>query len=577
VKEINKDKNYLKKLRVNPNLKNYDLMKKNFSWNKLKNEIHWMNKDKLNTAVNSIDKHIGSIRENKVALIWESAEGQEKKFTFREIYELSNRFANVLKKFKIKKGQKVFVLLPRIPETYYSYLGIIKQGAIAGTMFPAFGPEAIYDRLENSEAIALITDSNLVKRVNKIKSKLPNLKHIFITDKPNPEKKEIDFHKELNQASKYFNSIPMNSDDFAFMLYTSGTTGKPKGIMHSHKSALYQHLTSKYVLDIHDTDIYWCTADPGWVTGIAYGILGIWSNGATSLVYEGRFNASKWYELIEKHSVSIWYTAPTAVRLLMGAGEEIVKKFDLSSLRHLCSVGEPLNPEPIKWALKVFGLPFHDNFWQTETGGIVIANFPSMKIKPGSMGKPFPGIKAGIINDKGKELNAGKEGNLALKHPWPGLMKSIWKQKKRFNDYFLNQWYLTGDKAMKDKEGFYWFVGRGDDIIKTAGERVGPFEVESALISHPSVLEAGVIGKPDAIKGEIIKAFVVLKKGIKKSNELIKKLQLHVKKNYAGHAYPKEIEFVNELPKTQSGKILRRVLKAKETGEKLGDTSTIAK
>ncbi|MBN2127222.1 MAG: acetate--CoA ligase [Candidatus Diapherotrites archaeon] len=570
-----KNRSYLRKLRIESNLKNYDEMKKHFKWSKFKKEIHWMEKDKLNTAVNSVDKHIGTVRENKVALIWEGEKGEEKKFTFREIYELSNRFANVLKKFKIKKGQRVFVLLQRVPELYYSHLGSIKYGAVAGTMFPAFGPDAIYDRLENSEAVALITDSELVKRVDEVKKKLPKLKHIFVIDKP--KGKEIDFHKEMEKASEHFKPKALNPEDFAFMLYTSGTTGKPKGVLHAHRSALYEHLTAKWVLDIHDTDVYWCTADPGWVTGIAYGILGSWSNGATSLVYAGRFDAEKWYELIQKYSVTIWYTAPTAVRLLMGAGEETAKKFDLTSLRHLCSVGEPLNPEPIKWSLKVFGLPFHDNFWQTETGGIVIANYPSMKIKAGSMGKPFPGIHAAIVDDEGKELTAGKEGNLALKPPWPGLMKTIWKQKKRFDKYFLNKWYLTGDKAMKDSEGYFWFVGRGDDIIKTSGERVGPFEVESALISHPSVLEAGVIGKPDALKGEIIKAFVVLRKGVTPSDALKNELQMHVKKNYAGHAYPREIEFIEELPKTQSGKILRRVLKAKESGLDLGDTSTFAK
>ncbi|MFH1588426.1 MAG: acetate--CoA ligase [Candidatus Diapherotrites archaeon] len=572
MKEIKK-----RKTKFKFNLTDYKKAVKGFKWKNYEKEIQWLGKNKLNTASNSIDKHIGTVRENKVALIWESGEGTEKKFTFREMHELSNKFANVLKKFKIKKGQRVFFLLERIPELYFSYLGTIKYGAIAGTMFCAFGPDAIYDRLENSEAVAIITDSNLVKRVNEIKHKLPNLKHVFIVDKPDKKRKEIDFQKELEQASDEFTAVKMNQKDYAFMLYTSGTTGKPKGVMHAHRSALYEHLTAKWVLDVHDTDVYWCTADPGWVTGIAYGMLGIWSNGATSLVYAGRFDAEKWYSLIEKHSVNIWYTAPTAVRLLMGAGKEAVKKYDLSSLRYLCSVGEPLNPEPIKWAINSIGLPFHDNYWQTETGGIVIANYASMNIRPGSMGKPFPGIYAAIIDEKGKELKTGKEGDLALKPNWPGIMKTIWKQKKRYKKYFLKKWYLTGDKAMKDKDNYFWFVGRGDDIIKTSGERVGPFEVESALISHPSVLEAGVIGKPDAIKGEIIKAFVVLKKGFKKSDALAKALQMHVKKNYAGHAYPKEIEFVDSLPKTQSGKIMRRLLKAKELGQDTGDMSTIAK
>lgn len=331
----------------------------------------------------------------------------------------------------------------------------------------------------------------------------------------------------------------------------------------------------KLVLDIKDKDVYWCTADPGWVTGIAYGILGSWSNGASTVVYSGRFDPEKWYSLIEKYRVTVWYTAPTAIRMLMASDGELAKKYDLSSLRHIASVGEPLNPEPIRWSLKTFGIPFHDNWWQTEAGGIMIANYPCMDIRLGSMGKPVPGVEADIIDEKGRKLSAGKEGILAVKPGWPSMMAKIWKNKKKYNSYFLKNWYISGDRAYKDKDGYFWFVARDDDVIKTSGERVGPFEVESALVDHPAVIEAGVIGKPDPIRGEIIKAFVKLRKNVKKSDLLRKKLMKFVKKHLAGHAYPREIEFVDKLPKTKSGKIMRRVLKAKEMGEKIGDTSTL--
>jgi acetyl-CoA synthetase len=338
---------------------------------------------------------------------------------------------------------------------------------------------------------------------------------------------------------------------------------------------IQEHLTAKWVLDLHEDDVYWCTADPGWVTGIAYGIIGSWSNGASSVVHEGRFDPAKWYSILDKHNVTVWYTAPTAIRMLMAAGDDLPKKYKLGNLRHLCSVGEPLNPEAVKWSMKVFGIPFHDNWWQTETGGILIANYPCMPIKAGSMGKPLPGIKAAIVDDNGKKLRLGQEGNLAIKPGWPSMMKKIWRRPKKYKSYFHGGWYITGDRAFMDKDGYFWFVGRADDVIKTAGERVGPFEVESALVEHPAVVEAGVIGKPDPIRGEIIKAFVVLAKNYKPSKRLEERLKLFVKKHLAGHAYPREIEFVKFLPKTRSGKIMRRVLKARELGLPIGDISTL--
>ncbi|OYT56601.1 MAG: acetate--CoA ligase [Candidatus Aenigmarchaeota archaeon ex4484_14] len=537
-----------KLLKEKPNMLDYEKTRRAFSWKKAEKELEWFSPGHINAAYNAVDKHIKTWRKNKVALYWEG-DDKRKEYSFLDLYTLSNKFANVLKKLGIKKGDRVFLFLPRVPQLYIAFLGILKTGAIAGTMFSAFG--------------------------YKVKKDLPKLKYIIVIDEETKKRGEVNYKKEMMTADENFKICKTKATDHAFMLYTSGTTGKPKGVMHIHRAIVQEHMTMKLVLDIKDKDVYWCTADPGWVTGVAYGILGSWSNGASTVVYSGRFNPEKWYSIIEKYHVTVWYTAPTAVRMLMASNGKLVKKYDLSSLRHIASVGEPLNPEPIRWSLKTFGIPFHDNWWQTEAGGIMIANYPCMDIRLGSMGKPVPGVEAAIIDEKGRKLSAGKEGILAIKPGWPSMMQAIWKNKKKYNSYFLGKWYISGDRAYKDKDGYFWFVARDDDVIKTSGERVGPFEVESALVEHPAVVEAGVIGKPDPIRGEIIKAFVKLKKGVRPSERLKKELSNFVKKHLAGHAYPREIEFVDKLPKTRSGKIVRRVLKAKELGEKIGDTSSL--
>lgn len=557
-----------------PNLEDYEDTASSFTWKDSRKYVDWMD-GKINAAYNAIDRHAQTWRKNKVALIWEDEDGATKKYTFEEISLLSNKVGNILKDFGVDRGDRVFLFLPRIPELYFSFLGILKIGAIAGTLFSAFQEQALCDRLENSGATVLFTTKELKPRVDKIKRKLPELKHILVVD-------DESFQKSVERASDSLRIAHMDPDDYAFMLYTSGTTGKPKGVVHSHRAIMQEHMTARWVLDMHDEDTYWCTADPGWVTGIAYEILGSWSNGITSLVYAGRFDPDRWYALLDKYNVSIWYTAPTAIRMLMAAGTDVIQKHNLSHLRHLASVGEPLNPEAIRWGLKAFGLPFHDTWWQTETGAICIANYPSMDIKIGSMGKPVPGLTAAIVDDAGKELPSETEGNIAIKPIWPSMMKTVWKRPHKYQSYFVGGWYLSGDRGWKDKDGYFWFIGRADDVIKTSGERVGPFEVESALVAHPAVVEAGVIGKPDMMRGEIIKAFVVLEKSwipkvqTKKDAETLKEeLSVYVKKHLAGHAYPREIEFIDKLPKTRSGKIMRRILKAKELGLPIGDTSTL--
>jgi len=573
---IHKD---LKKFSQQPNLINYEKEYKQFSWGKADKEIDYFSDGKINIAYNIIDRHAKGKNGNKVALHFRGKDGEHEEYTFQNLAKQTNKFANVLTSMGVKKGDRVFLFLPTIPERYVSFIGILRIGAIAGVMFAAFQEMALLDRLSDSKAKIVVTNSVLFSRIEKIWKDLPNLEKVIIVERGSDTfpkvLKVVSYEKEMVKASDDFKTAHLDKEDLSYMLYTSGTTGKPKGVVHSHGDILQAMLTTKYALDVHDNDIYWCTADSGWVTGVVYGILGIWALGGTSVISEDRFSPSHWYKIIEQYKVTVWYTAPTAIRMLMGSDID-PKSFNLSSLRFLASVGEPLNPEAIWWALEKFGSPFHDTWWQTELGGISIANFPSLDIKPGSMGKPFPGIKAAIIDEGGKELPIGKEGHLALRPKTvSSLMKQIWGNKEKFDSYFRNGWYLSGDKAYKDKDGYFWFVGRADDVIKTSGEIVGPFEVESALVEYPDVIEAGVIGKPDPVRGQLIKAFIVLKPGVDPSEGLRKHLMLYVKEHLSGHAYPREIEFVDKLPKTRSGKIMRRVLKARELGLPEGDTSTL--
>jgi len=395
------------------NLADYDKLKNSFEWKYAKKELDWFG-DKLNAAYNAVDRHTHTWRKNKIALYWEGEDGTQKKYTFEELSLLSNKVGNILRDFGVERGDRVFIFLPRIPELYFSFLGILKIGAIAGTLFSAFQEQALSDRLGQAQPKVVITNKELKKR-------LPNGSHIIAVDSD-------DFVKSLEHASDELGIAEMNPDDYAFMLYTSGTTGKPKGVVHTHQAILQEHMTAKWVLDLRDDDVYWCTADPGWVTGIAYEILGSWSCGVSAVIYAGRFDPKKWYEILEKYKVTVLYTAPTAIRMLMAADHNLIKKHDLSHLRHLCSVGEPLNPEAIRWSIKALDKPFHDNWWQTETGAICIANYPSMDIKIGSMGKPIPGILASIVDDDGKELGPNKEGNIALRPGWPSMMKTIWRR-----------------------------------------------------------------------------------------------------------------------------------------------------
>lgn len=465
--------------------------------------------------------------------------------------------------------------MPRSPEFYFVLLGAIKIGAVVGPLFEAFMEDAVRDRLDDSEAKVLVTTPEHLARVPV--NELPNLQHVIIVG--NDVKEEgsfINFYKRMETASKQLEIQWMDLEDGLVLHYTSGSTGKPKGVLHVHH-AMLQHLqTAKWALDLKDDDVYWCTADPGWVTGTSYGVFAPWLVGVTNVIRGGRFSPEDWYQTIEDYGVTVWYSAPTAFRMLMGAGDELVRKYNLHSLRHILSVGEPLNPEVIFWGKEVFDLNIHDTWWMTETGAQVICNYPSMEIKPGSMGKPIPGVQAAIVDDNGEELPPYQMGNLAIKKGWPSMMRAIWNNPNKYESYFLpNDWYVSGDSAYMDQDGYFWFQGRVDDVIMTAGERVGPFEVESKLVEFPAIAEAGVIGKPDPVRGEIIKAFISLREGYKASDELKEEIRIFVKEGLAAHAAPREIEFRNTLPKTRSGKIMRRVLKAWELNLPTGDLSTM--
>ena len=576
MKKISKDKILFNK---KPNLVNLEKEINNFSWEEVESQMEYSRDGIINLAYNSIDRHVKNGKSDKIALFYRGEDNKNKTYTYKDLLNETNKFANLLKKHGVEKGDNFFLFLPTIPERYISFLGSLKLGAVACTMFSAFQEMALLDRLKDSDAKILITNVELFPRIEKIWDKLPNLKKIIIVERGSTSraisKNIICYEEEMQLMSNNFEIGDFEKGDLAYMLYTSGSTGKPKGIMHAHGDILQIETTSRLALDIHEDDICWSTADAGWVTGVVYGILGIWLTGATSVIYEGRFSPKDWFSVLQDFKVSVWYTAPTALRMLMASNLK-VNDYNLKNLRFIASVGEPLNPSVLWWGMDELGLPIHDTWWQTELGSICISNYQSMDIKPGSMGKPFPGVVAACVDDAGNKLKFELEGNLALKADTiPSFMKKIWKNDKKYDQYFKNGWYFSGDNIKIDKDGYFWFVARADDVIKTAGQRIGPFEVESALIEHPKVAEAGVIGKTDSVRGEIIKAFVVVKDGVSANDMLKNDLTHFVKKRLSGNAYPREIEFIDKLPKTRSGKIVRRILKAKEDGIDQGDISSL--
>ncbi|HLK09791.1 MAG TPA: acetate--CoA ligase, partial [Candidatus Binatia bacterium] len=497
--------------------------------------------------------------------------------------ELTNRFANVLRGLGVVPGDRVYALAGRIPELYVAALGTLKQRAVFCPLFSAFGPEPIRARLRIGGARVLVTTDTLYERkVAALRPTLPDLAHVVLVGderRPTSLPGTRDWDGLMAAARADFTIPPTAADDVALLHFTSGTTGAPKGAIHVHEAVVAHHVTGRLALDLHPEDVFWCTADPGWVTGTSYGIVAPLTNGVTSIVDEGDFDAARWYRLLAEQRVTVWYTAPTAIRMLMKAGAALARDHDLRALRFLASVGEPLNPEAVVWGQEALGLPFHDNWWQTETGGIMIANYAAMDIRPGSMGRPLPGTEAAIVRRVGEAavepVTGDEQGELALRPGWPSMFRGYWGEPERYRRCFVGGYYLTGDLARRDGDGYFWFVGRADDVIKTSGHLIGPFEVESVLMEHPAVAEAGVIGKPDPVAHEVVKAFVSLRRGHDPTPDLRRDLLAFARRRLGAVVAPKEIEFQAALPRTRSGKIMRRLLKARELGLPEGDTSTL--
>ena len=574
--------------RIRPNLTDYDVERETFSWETSLKELT-DDPAHVNLAWLATDRHVEQGQGNRVAIRWRGKKDRAVDLTYGDLARESNKFANVLKGLGIAKGDRVFVLSGRIPELYIAALGTLKNGSVLAPLFSAFGPDPIRQRMEIGDAAVLVTTERLYrKKVEGIRSDLPHLRHVILTDAvASPEADTLSFDSLMAGRPADATAVDTGPEDMALLHFTSGTTGKPKGAVHVHGAAVAHYATAGYALDLHDTDIFWCTADPGWVTGTSYGIFAPLLHGITSVVDEADFDADRWYGILQDEKVTVWYTAPTAIRMLMKLGAAVAAEYDLSELRFIASVGEPLNPEAVVWGQEAFGLPIHDNWWQTETGGIMIANFAASPIRPGSMGRPLPGIEAAVLHrdENGNIIVDGgqarvittpdTEGELALRPGWPSMFRTYLHNEERYREAFVGGWYRTGDLAEIDEDGYFWFIGRADDVIKTAGHLIGPFEVESALIEHPGVAEAGVIGKPDPVAGNIIKAFVSLNPGVEPSEELARELIGFARKKLGPAVAPREIEFQSDLPKTRSGKIMRRLLKARELGLPEGDTSTL--
>lgn len=569
---------------VRPHLLDYAQTVAGFSWQTAAQWLDGLPDGGLNIAHEAVDRHVLHGRGAHTAIRWLGKSGARRELSFADLAHDTNRFAHALDRLGVSPGERVFVLMGRLPELYISVLGALKARCVVTPLFSAFGPEPIATRAEMGDARVLVTTPELyARKVKGLRDRLPGLRHVILVGEMTDGPCEPGTHawQELVDGGPTDYTIGhTDPESMALLHFTSGTTGRPKGAVHVHAAVLTHAVTGRYALDLHEDDVFWCTADPGWVTGTSYGIIAPLVSGVTNVVVEAEFDAETWYGVLERERVSVWYTAPTAIRMMMKLGAEAVKGHDLTALRFMSSVGEPLNPEAVVWGQQAFGLPFHDNWWQTETGGIMIANFAALDIQPGSMGKPLPGITAAIV----RRVEGGGiqvvdapdvDGELALKAPWPSMMRGYLNEDERYRKCFVDSWYLTGDLARRDAEGYYWFVGRADDVIKSAGHLIGPFEVESALMEHPAVAEAGVIGIPDPMVGEVVKAFVALKPGFEAGEPLRRDLLGHARKRLGAAVAPKDIEFRVNLPKTRSGKIMRRLLKARELGLPEGDLSTL--
>ncbi len=513
---------------------------------------------------------------DKVAMRWISAKQERVDYSFRDMDEQSNRVANALQSLGFEKGNVFFTFLPKLPEQFFAFLGSLKLQLITGTLFANFGEEALLDRLGDAKAKGVITKKSLAKKILRIRDQLPALQYLILVDIDEHQSEDIlSFQALMKEADISFEAALTAPDTPSVLHYTSGSTGKPKGVLHAHRSILSQNSTTQEALGLKADDIFWCTADQGWVTGTSYGIIGPWSMGVTQVQFGGMYDAEVWFRTLQEEKVNVWYTAPTALRMLMREDKSVYEQFDLSALRHISSVGEPLNPEVINWARKVLDKDIYDTWFQTETGAIMITNRPGQKIRPGSMGRPVTGIQPAILDEVGSPVPDGEQGNLCVKAGWPSMFTTYLNNDTVYQQKFRNGYYYTGDTARKDADGYYWFMGRSDDVINTGGHLISPFEIESALLELDEVAESGAIGAPDEVLFEKVVIFVHLHKGVAWSRELELKMRLHLSKQVSTIATPHDVVCVESIPKNKSGKIMRRVLKARYLGQDEGDLSTL--
>jgi acetyl-CoA synthetase len=570
------------------NLADYDAARRGFSWAEARAALTGLPGGGLNMAFEAVDRHLEDGLADKTAIRWIARDRAVRDISYRELAALTSRFARLLVHLGVHPGERVFSLLGRVPELYVAALGTLKAGRVFSPLFSAFGPEPVRARMEIGDARVLVTTKACYRRkVEPLRADLPGLAHVLITDAGDDAPADtLSLPKELALCPEADDgAVQTGPDDMALLHFTSGTTGRPKGAIHVHEAVVVHRLSALLALDLHQDDTYWCTADPGWVTGTSYGIIAPLVLGVTMVVDEAEMDPERWLGILQDQRITVWYTAPTAIRMLMKIAERgdhgIFDDYDLSALRFPASVGEPLNPEGVVWGRDVIGLPFHDNWWQTETGGIMIANYRSLPIKPGSMGRPLPGIEAAIVardpdtGDVSVIDTPDSPGQLALRPGWPSMFRGYLNEPARYAKCFAGGWYLTGDLARRDTDGYFWFLGRADDMIKSAGHLIGPFEVESALMEHAAVAEAAAIGIPEPTAGEIVKALVALRPGFTADERLRRTLLAHARKRLGPAVAPREIDFRPNLPKTRSGKIMRRLLRARELGLPEGDISTL--
>lgn len=569
----------------------YELARAEFSWPRARAEIAGLPEGAVNIAYEAVDRQAEGPLAATVAIRFIGRQGAVRELTYAELRRETARFANVLRFLGVNRGDRVFVLSGRIPELYVAALGALKRGSVFSPLFSAFGPGPIAQRLGSGDGRVLVTTPALYRRkVAQLRHSLPGLEHVLLVGEEDeiaaiPEVR--DFHALMAAAGEENEVEPTAGEEMALIHFTSGTTGMPKGAVHVHEAVIAHRATAQMALDLHPGDVFWCTADPGWVTGTSYGIIAPLALGVTCVVDEGEFAADRWYGILQDHRVNVWYTAPTALRMLMRVGAEVAAEYELGALRLVASVGEPLSPDAVRWGEEAFGMPVHDNWWQTETGGIMIANYRSMPVRPGSMGRPLPGIDAAVArrSEDGDPLlspegqlelaDDDEQGELVLRPGWPSMFRGYLGEEERYRRCFAGGWYLSGDIVRRDGDGYFWFVGRGDDLIKSAGHLIGPFEVETALREHPVVEDAAVIGKPDPVAGETVKGFVRLAEGSEPGEELRRALLGFARERLGAAVAPREIEFVESVPHNRSGKVMRRLLKARELSLPEGDTSTM--